>query len=443
MEKSITRKGVFAVIAAISIQLIVGIAYIWSVFQDDVTRTLFGGNNYQAALTFSILLSIIAIGSVIGGKLAVKFSTRIVVFAGGIILSAGFFLAAFTTARHPWVLWLTYGLMGGVGMGFTYSTTIACVQKWYPHKKGLVTGIILSALGIGSVVFAPFIEWLVSVFHHRAIMNLGFVSWPFDPANSFEYTGIPETFMVLAGIFLVICTLGSIFLKNPPDGYMADVAVAARRFKPKRDDLTPRQMLKTPQFYLVTFSFLLACVGGMMIIAFAMPIAVARGGRLAETAVIGVMAIGFFNSFGRLLWGKVSDKIGRKNTIMILLAASAVLFPFVIAMSGTVLLYAYLAVIGLMYGGLLATFPAITADLFGAKHMATNYGFVLLGFGAASVIATQIAGHFRNVSAYYGEIERMWPAFLIAALCSAGGIVLMLILRAINKKRDAKEAANG
>jgi len=434
MNNTLKRQGFLAVLAAIAIQLIVGIAYIWSVFQDTVTYTLFGGRNELAALTFSILLVVITFGSIVGGRLAIKYSTRIVVFFGGIILSLGFFLASFVTAQNPWILWVTYGFMGGVGLGFTYSTTIAIVQKWYPHKKGLVTGIILSALGLGSVVFAPFIEWLVGIFMNTEMLNTT-LHW----YRHFAYSGIPETFRVLAIIFLVVFTIGAIFLKNPPDGYMADIAVAARKFKPKQEDMSPRQMLKTPQFYLTMFAFLLACVGGMMIIAFAMPIATARGGQLAETAVIGVMAIGLFNSFGRILWGSVSDKIGRKNTIMILLALSAALFPFVIAMSNNVGLYAYLAVIGLMYGGLLATFPALTADLFGAKHMSTNYGFVLLGFGIASVVATQIGGHFRNVSAMSGNISDMFPAFLIASVCSLGGIVMIWLLRMINKAKNLQK----
>jgi OFA family oxalate/formate antiporter-like MFS transporter len=124
------------------------------------------------------------------------------------------------------------------------------------------------------------------------------------------------------------------------------------------------------------------------------------------------------------------------------------LFPFVIAMSGNVGFYAYLAVIGLMYGGLISTFPAFVADLFGAKHMATNYGFVLLGFGTAAILATQIAGHFATISRIYDEVgsfvgrdvSQIHPAFLIAAACSFGGILLIWILRIINKKQAAKNS---
>ena len=130
MEVSMKRQGVYCVLAAIAIQLTLGIAYIWSVFQTGIANSIFGGDNAAAGLTFSLLLATLTIGSVLGGKLAAKYNTRRVVFIGGLIISAGFFLASFVTADFSWLLWLTYGVMGGVGMGFTYSTTIAIAQKW-------------------------------------------------------------------------------------------------------------------------------------------------------------------------------------------------------------------------------------------------------------------------------------------------------------------------
>lgn len=130
-------KAIRPIAASIAIQLCLGIAYIWSVFQTGIADSIFNGDNAAASLTFSLLLSMLAIGSVIGGKLAVKYTTRRIVIIGGIILSSGFFLASFVTPQMPWLLWVGYGVMGGIGMGFTYSTTIACAQKWMPQKKDL------------------------------------------------------------------------------------------------------------------------------------------------------------------------------------------------------------------------------------------------------------------------------------------------------------------
>ncbi|MCL2809893.1 MAG: OFA family MFS transporter [Treponema sp.] len=410
MNKNQSFNRICALYAAIAIQLTLGVAYIWSVFQTGIAESLFNGDNAPAALTFSLLLATLTIGSVIGGKLAVKYSTRIVVFIGGIILSIGFFMASFVTANNPWMLWVTYGVMGGIGMGFTYSTTIACAQKWYPHKKGFVTGIIVSALGFGGVVFTPIVEKLILTFGGAG-------------------SGEPKTFMVLSFVFLFVCTIGSFFLKNPPEGYLsANTTTAAQTIK-ITVDYSPSQMLKSVKFYLLTGAFLLACMGGLMMIGFAKPIAVAKG--LADTATIGVLAISMFNSLGRLLWGMISDKLGRKNTIIILLSGTAILALFVNLATGF-WIYILIALIGFFYGGLLSNFPSLTADLFGPKHMSTNYGFVLLGFGTGAIISSQIAGFYRDIAK--DDINLMFPAFIIASCCAVIAIALMFVLKIIRKR---------
>lgn len=389
------------VVAAVAIQLCLGVAYVWSVFQTGIANSIFRGDNAAAGLTFSLLLSTLTIGSVFGGKLAAKYSTRLVVIVGGIILSAGFFLASFVTPETPWLLWLGYGVMGGVGMGFTYSTTIACVQKWFPDKKGLVTGLIVSALGFGGVVFTPIIERLVAEFGGAEV-------------------GEPKTLLVLSGIFLVVCVTGGMFLKNPPQETSKGGAAAGA----PGGDMSPSQVLKDHRFYLVTGSLMLACMGGLMMIGFAKPIAVAKG--LGATATIGVLVIAMSNSLGRLFWGVASDHMGRKKTIVILLAGSGA-FSLLVNSANGYSIYVLIGCIGFFYGGFLSTFPSLTADLFGARHMATNYGMVLLGFGIAAIASSSIAGHYKNVAA--NDISLMFPAFVIAAVCSAASVALMLMLK--------------
>jgi OFA family oxalate/formate antiporter-like MFS transporter len=408
-----TRKGLAPVLAAVAIQLTLGIAYIWSVFQTGVAVSIFHGDNRAAGLVFSLLLAALTIGSVIGGKLAVRYNTRIVVFTGGVILSAGFLAASFVTADYGWVLWLTYGVMGGVGMGFTYSTTIACAQKWFPHKKGLVTGVIVSALGLGGVVFTPIVEKLIAAFGG-------------------EQVGEPKTFMVLSAVFFTVCTIGSFFLKNPAEVPSSSPTGLSKGVR----DFTPSAMLRSPHFYIVVATYMLGCMGGLMMINFAKPIAVAKG--LSETATIGVLAVSMFNSAGRLIWGLVSDKIGRKNTIVAILAGSAVLSLFVNTAQNA-WVFVLIGCIGFFYGGLMSTFPSLTADLFGAKHMATNYGFVLLGFGGGAIIASQIAGYYRNLAA--DDINLMFPAFVIASCCAGAGVALTLLLKYLRRKNHDRPTA--
>jgi len=406
------KQGLYAVIAAVAIQLTLGIIYIWSVFQTGIADSIFDGDNVAAGLVFSLLLAAFATGSLIGGRLTVRFTVRRVVFIGGIILAVGTFAASFVRPEFGWLLWLTYGVMGGLGMGFTYTTTIACAQKWYPHKKGFITGIIVAALGFGGVIFTPIIE--------RLIYNFGG-----------EGVGELNTFMVLSIIFLVVCSAGSIFIVPPPEGYMPVKAAANNKsaINSTIDSKTPKEMIKTPQFYLITAAFVVAVIGGLMMIGFARPIAVARG--LEDTATIGVLAIALFNSIGRLFWGAVSDRIGRNTTLIILLVCSGAFSLLVNAAQGY-FIYVLIALIGFSFGGILSNFPALTSDLFGPKFMAANYGIVLLGFGVGAIISSQVAGHFANIAA--DDISLMFPAFVIAAGFAAIGVVLMLILRKISKK---------
>lgn len=403
------KKGgnrILVLVSAMAIQLCLGVAYIWSVFQSGIAQTLFHGDNALASLTYSLLLALLTVGSVIGGRLTAKYSVRSVIITGGIILSIGFFLSGFATPEYPWILWVTYGVLGGFGMGFSYSTTIACAQKWFPEKKGFVTGFIVASLGFGGVVFTPIVEWLISAFGGAGKGEL-------------------KTLMVLSGVFLFICTFFGFFIKNPPNGYLEQFIDLPRKNQapaPEAENLSPRAVLKRADFYLLALAMMLACMGGLMMIGFAKPIAQAKG--MAETAIIGVLLISVFNAAGRLFWGIISDKIGRKKTICFLLSAAAIL-SMAVGIAEGYWIYAVIGCIGFLYGGFLSTFPAFASDLFGPKHMATNYGMVLLGFGAAAVISSYIAGYFKNLSV--NHIERMNPAFYIAAGCAAVAIVLILL----------------
>jgi len=513
-KMKITGKRAVVVVATVCIQLIIGIAYIWSAFQEGVTYGLFGGQNQLAGLTFSLLLASLTISSVFGGKLAARFSTRTVIIAGGIMVSIGFFSAAFVTENTRWLLWLTYGIIGGAGMGFTYTPSLACVQKWFPHKKGLITGVVVAALGLGTAAFGPLVPLMVANFSGIEHSFIGL------------YTGESLTFMVLAAVFLVVCVVGGLFMKNPPEGYVEFVNVnyreklnkckecdddtyrdinsdsvldkqavetalcrppiesdaivhvegehdiqkeeedcencpkpivyafhppVRRAKRPKLPEFAPRnlyskQMLKTPYYYLMTFALMLACISGLMVINFARDIARLQG-FTGGIATVAILAIGLSNSGGRIIWGLISDKLGRLNSIFILLGLTTVLSPFMAIVPGGGV-FAIIALIGLCYGGILAIFPALTAEVFGAKNLATNYGFVLLGFGVGAIVASQIAGVFANMALplydyygniiRYGDISKMLPAFLIGMACTFLAAMLMMTIKIMNGRKKIK-----
>ncbi len=403
MTKGKSPSRILTLISVIVIQLCVGIAYIWSVFQSGLAQSLFEGNNASASLPYSILLAILSGGSIIGGILASKISIKYVVMIGGFIISLGFFLASFTTPEFPESLWLTYGVLGGIGMGFVYSPSIACVQKCFPDKKGLVTGLVVAGLGLGGVIFTPIVESIITL-------------------NGGSGEGELMAFRIIAIIFLVVCTIGSLFL-NTPNTTATNTASASIK------DLRPMQVLKSPIFYLITISMLLACMSGLMMIGFAKPIAIGRG--MVETASIGVLMISLSNAAGRLVWGMVSDKIGRVNTLIILMLGGAAMSLLVNFAQGA-LIFVLIAFVGFFYGGFLSTFPSLTAEAFGPKNVAINYGMVLIGFGVAAIVSSYIAGIFLNLAD--GDMDKMFPAFAIAAACSLVGVAVILLVKKMLKK---------
>lgn len=394
------------VIAGIAIQLCLGTAYIWSVFQSYLIKSaatpnaLFEWKPTHGTLAYSLLLGVLTIGSVIGGRIQDKLKPRPVIIAAGVVLGIGFFLVRFTTEATPWMLWLTYGILGGLGMGMAYTTTIACCQKWFPDKRGLITGIIVSALGFGGLLFTPVAEALI------------------------KEHGVLNTFSILGVLFFVVTIAGSFFIKNPPEDFKPEGWTPP----PQKDGIiaqsfTPLEALKTPQFYMITFAFMCATAAGSMMIPMAKILGLQPdSGLTKEAAVVGVMIITGFNSFGRLFWGWISDKLGRKKTLLILLVIAAASIVGVSFAKAYVML-ALIAVIGFSYGGFLGVFPALTADFWGTKNLATIYGMILLGFGVGAVASSYIVAHFSALKAFS-------TAFIIAGVASVIGFVIISLLKA-------------
>ncbi|HEY9061527.1 MAG TPA: OFA family MFS transporter [Pseudobacteroides sp.] len=393
------------VVACIAIQLCLGTAYIWSVFQSyliigkSTPNALFNWPATHGTLAYALLLGVLTVGSTIGGRIQDKLKPRPVIIAAGIILGLGFFLAQFTTESTPWLLWLTYGVIGGLGMGMAYTTTIACCQKWFPDKRGLITGIIVSALGFGGLLFTPVAEALIKNY------------------------GVLHTFAIFGVLFLVVTVTGAFFINNPPEGFKPEGwTPPARKDGIIAQSFSPLEALKTPQFYMITFAFMCATAAGSMMIPMAKILGLQPDSGLSkQEAVAGVMIITGFNSFGRLFWGWISDKLGRKKTLLILLVVAAISI-IAVSFASAYSMLAIIAIIGFSYGGFLGVFPAMTADFFGTKNVATIYGMVLLGFGVGAVGSSYTV-------AKLSETKSFSTAFLIAGIGAIVGFIIIALLK--------------
>lgn len=387
-------------IAGMIVQLCAGIIYMWAVFKGPVAGFLEKAPE-DIALVSSVMLSAFVIGIILGGTLQDKLGPRKITLMGSIMMSLGILASSFVTADTASMIYVTYGIVGGIGVGIVYMCTIACVQKWFPDRRGFATGAMVGAFGFSLVIFAPLAEnMLVSV-------------------------GVPGTFRIFGLTFLVLCISASLILRDPPAGYSVPGAAAKRNSD--RKQYTPGEMVRTIPFYLISGSMFFVLPAYFILNPNLVSLAAERG--LADYAVSGVIITGLFSATGRLSITWLSDKIGRDGALFLIAAMTAVGVIAITFATGLLFLVC-VAIISLAFGGASGTYAAITADYFGTKNMGANYGLVTLGFGASALM-------FPFLSNVISEQGDMTNAFILSAVTCAIAFILVLMLKILNS-RDAK-----
>ncbi|MFC2154033.1 OFA family MFS transporter [Candidatus Altiarchaeota archaeon] len=344
------------VVGALIIQMCLGVLYSWSVFLKPL-MALFEWSKTDASIAYSLSLATFAVVMVFAGFWQDKKGPRLVASVGGVVMGLGFLLASKTTSL-TW-LYLSYGVLGGAGVGLAYVCPIAACVKWFPDKRGLISGLAVAGFGAGSLVFAPLAA--------KLIVSVGVLS----------------TFFYLGVIFIIAVVLGAQLLRNPPEGYVPEgwSPPTGKDGKKSVCDHSWREMLKTRQFYLMWLMFCFAALAGLMVIGHLAAFG-KESGLDAETAAAAVGVLAIFNGAGRIVWGAISDKIGRTRTLLSMYLINGLIMLLLIKMGGSfITLAAASAVIGFCFGGNFSMFPSLTADYFGTKHVGINYGWVFTSYG--------------------------------------------------------------
>ena len=399
------RKRYAILAAGMIVQLCAGVIYMWAVFKAPVAEYL-GRSPADIALVSSIMLSAFVIGMLIGGTLQDRFGPKIIAVVGSAIMSIGIIATSFVTSASADLIFLTYGIVGGLGVGIVYLCTIACVQKWFPDRRGFATGAMVGAFGFSLVIFAPITK------------------------NLLENIGVPETFRTIGIAFMIICVSASLFISNPPKGYTVSGVIAKKNTDQKQ--YTPSEMIRTKSFYLISGSLFFILPAYFILNPNLVDLAAERG--FSGYAELGVMITGLFSATGRLLITWLSDKIGRTSALFLITIMTAIGIITMTFATGALFLVC-VAIISLAFGGASGTYAAVTADHFGSKNMGANYGIVTLGFGASALIfpflsnAISVPGDFTN-------------AFVLAAATCAVAFVLVIMLRAIGNKKTNEADSN-
>lgn len=380
-------------------QLCAGILYMWSVFRGPVSAHL-AWDPAQASITSSIMLSTFVLGIIIGGRLQDTYTPLPVALSGSILLGLGMILSAFTPQSMPWLIYVFYGVIGGFGVGCVYTTTVSVVQKWFPDRRGFATGIMVGAFGFSLVLFAPTTKLLLA-------------NW-----------GVPATFLFFGVLFLLLCSFCSLFLSNPEAKSQASAAVSAQK------QYTTAEMLKTKEFYLLTFSMFFLLPAYFILNPLFMSLGVERG-LTDNMAALGVMLTGVASACGRLLIAWFSDYAGRKAGIATISIITFVAALGMISAQGSMFLLC-IAIIAFCFGGSASVFAATTADLFGTKHMGLNYGCVMIGFGVSALVFPLLSNTLAATGVYT-------YSFMVAAGTCMMTLILMAFLK-IPKKTKQKAA---
>lgn len=397
-EKTINRWIIVA--GALLIQVCLGAVYIWSVFKLPLMEK-FGWEAAATSFTFSLTILVFSATTIVAGKIQDKIGPRWVATAGGLLYALGLILASKVSSIG--MLYVTFGIIGGIGIGAGYVCPLATCVKWFPDKKGLITGLAVAGFGLGGMVFAPVANALK------------------------DSVGLMESFAYLGVIYGVCVVLGAQLLQNPPAGYKpagwnppapvsGKAAVAT--------DYTTGEMVKTPQFYTMWVSYLFGSAAGLMVIANALPIAKAQG-LSAALAASAVMIVALFNAAGRITWGVVSDKLGRTKTLMAIFLICGITMLCLKMLTGVMILVG-VSVVGFCFGGFLAVYPSLTADYFGTKSYGMNYGMVFISYGFGAVAGPMLYDMMKSPVA--GQLSAT-PLLISGILCLVG-LALVFTLRA-------------
>jgi OFA family oxalate/formate antiporter-like MFS transporter len=397
----------YIALAGVFMQLALGAVYAWSVFRIPLARQ-FGWSISEVTLTFTISIFVLGIAAFFGGLWLNRQGPRIVAVTGGALYGLGVFLASFS-ANKLWWLYLSYGLIGGIGVGFAYIVPVAVLLKWFPDRRGLITGIAVGGFGAGALIVAPLATHL--------ILSVGVLS-------TFAYLGIA---------YLVVTITGGLFMHNPPDDWkpLGWAPTPSQTSHRAAHDYTLSEALRTWQLYALWLLLFLNTCAGISIISQEAPIFQELTAVTVATAagMVGLVSIG--NAFGRVFWAWVSDLISRRATFVIMFVVQAFLFWFFPNIATAALMTIVAFVVLMCYGGGFGTMPAFAADYFGSRNVGPIYGLILTAWGFASAFGPLLIAHMREIDGTYrGALH------IIAGVMAASTLLPIVVSPPI--VRDAK-----
>jgi OFA family oxalate/formate antiporter-like MFS transporter len=363
-------------IAGVFFQIALGAVYAWSVFRVPLAKQ-FGWSISEVTLTFTISIFVLGIAAFFGGLWLNRKGPRIVALTGGVLYGLGVFLASFS--HNLWWLYLSYGFIGGIGLGLGYIVPVAVLVKWFPDRRGLITGIAVGGFGAGALITAPVAT--------RLIQSVGVLS-------TFAWLGIG---------YLIVTVIAGSFMQNPPDGWKPEgwSPTATETAQRAGHDFKLGEALRTWQWYALWLLLFLNTCAGISVISQEAPIfqELTRVTAVVAGGMVGVASLG--NAVGRVFWAWASDLITRRATFFVMFLLQVLLFWFLPNVASASLMTIVTFVVLMCYGGGFGTMPAFAADYFGPKNVGPIYGLMLTAWGFASAFGPLFIAHMRETTGSY------------------------------------------
>lgn len=440
MENKTTNRWLI-VAGGVIINLMLGITYTWSVFGSALQNPkTYNWAVAEQTLAFSIMLLFFALSMPIAGRIQDKKGPKLVALIGGVLLGLGFITSSFAT-HDKLLMYITYGVLAGTGVGFAYGAPIAAGTKWFPDKRGLISGIMVFGFGFGSVLLAPIAQVMINGVPAQPkglIQPLVISLFALPGLNSLEKIGLETTFLLLGVLFILAICSGALLLKNPPEGWKPagwDPSKTKKAVSHAYKEFKVSEIIRMKQFWMLWIMFAFSASAGLMVIGFLQNFASLSfstvhnfpGDAAVLEGAIAVSVLAIFNGIGRLFAGWLSDYTGRTKTMFILFGLQAILvstFVYTTTMS-PLMVYVIMALIGLCFGANFSLFPSATADFFGTKNMGVNYGVIFTAYGVGGILGPMLSASMVPKAVSVGDYQS--SALIIGALVGISAVMALFV----------------
>ncbi|MBB5043654.1 L-lactate MFS transporter [Shinella fusca] len=418
--------------AALCVHLCIGQAYAFSVFNLPMTKLIGISESApddwkltELGWIFSLAIFFLGVSSALFGRWVEEGGPRRAMFTAACCWAGGFLISAFGVSIHNlWLIYLGYGVLGGIALGIGYISPVSTLMKWFPDRPGMATGMAIMGFGGGAFIASPLSVWLMNRF------------------NTETHIGVMETFVVLGIVYFVFMMVGSIIVRVPAADWKPEGYVAPRENKLiSKNDVYVYDALKTPQFWLIWVVLCVNTTAGIGVLgqASAMSQEMFPGQitPIAAAGLVGLMSL--FNMGGRFAWATTSDYLGRRNTYFVFMTLGFILYclvPYTGAIGSVAGFVLCFCIIISMYGGGFATVPAYLRDMFGTRYVGAIHGLLLTAWSAAGIFGPVLVNYIRQYNVTHDVPKAQ--AYGTTMYIMAGLFVLGFICNFLVKAVDAR-----